>query len=664
MADGRGTAAFLLAALVLGVFVGLAAALLAWTIDGVESLTAAFGDWTMWTRAVFLVTIPIGLFASWLLNRVFGPGVSGGGVSETMVGLSLHGGYLPTRTIFAKLAATGVTLGTGGSGGREGPIALIGATIGSSLSRYTQFDHDRIRSLVAAGAGAGIAATFNAPIAGMLFAMEVILGSYAIRHLNAVVIAAVSASVTSQLLVGDHLILTSPPHALGSFREILLYIVLAGLAVGAGLMYLRTLDYTAAFAANVRIPGWLVPLLAGLVIGVIGLAWPESLGTGREYLSGLLALEEPSDLAWATLVMIAIAKMVTSGLTRASGGSAGTFMPSLLIGGIVGAGFATLMDPVWTLGVLSPGAFAVVGMACAFTTIARAPMTAVLIVFELTGNYELVLPLMLGAALATFIGDRFHPESAYTMPLRREGITLSRTEDIDLLDTVPVEHVMSDFDHALAPHNTLAEAAEYFDVSGHHGAPVVNDRGHLKGVLTVSDIAKAGGPSLSMTVAAAMSGDPITVTPDAPVSTALARMASLGVGRLPVVASDDKRRIVGMFRRESVVKAYDRALSMAKGRELYRERKRIRTQPGADFHEVTVPVGSAVANATVADIQWPSDSVLVSIQRSTQVMVPHGDTVIRALDRVIAFGSPEANDELETLVAEQISMERPALDDG
>jgi CIC family chloride channel protein len=355
--------------------------------------------------------------------------------------------------------------------------------------------------------------------------------------------------------------------------------------------------------------------------------------------------------------------MVTSSLTRASGGSAGTFMPSLLIGGIVGAGFATVMDPIWTLDVLSPGAFAVVGMACAFATIARAPMTSVLIVFELTGNYELVLPLMLGAALATFIGDRFHPESAYTMPLRRRGIVLARNEDIDLLDTVPVHQVMTNLDQPLAPYNTLAEAAEFFEVSGHHGAPVVNDLGNLVGVLTVADIAEAGGPSSSLTVAGAMSRDPITVTPDAPVSTALARMASLGVGRLPVVATDDRQQVIGMFRRESVVKAYDRALSMSKGRELYRERKRIRAQPGADFHEVSVPVGSAIANRAIRDIHWPSDSVLVSIQRGPQVMVPHGDTVIRALDRLIAFGSPKANDELAHMVAQVADLDTSTLAD-
>lgn len=650
MAQKRGAAAFVIAAVVLGVLAGLAAAVLAWLIDGVEIFTAELATWTTWSRAVFFVTIPIGLLVSWLLNRFLGPGVSGGGVSETMVGLSLHGGYLPTRSIFAKLVATAATLGTGGSGGREGPIALIGATIGSSLSRYTHFDHDRIRSLVAAGAGAGIAASFNAPIAGMLFAMEVILGSYAIRHLNAVVIASVGASVTAHLLVGEHLILTSPPHSFGSPWELLLYMLLAGIAVGFGLLYLRTLDFFSRWQTTKVVPRWTTPIIGGLGVAAIGFFWPHSLGTGREFLSGLLALDSPGDLVWQSLIVLALAKMVTSALTRSSGGSAGTFMASLFIGGVLGAAFAILLDPIWRFDDLSPGAFAIVGMACAFATIARAPMTAVIIVFELTGNYELVLPLMLGAAFATYVGDRFHSESAYTMPIRRRGITLPQTEDIDLLDTVTVGTVMSPTDDTLKPWNTLAQAAEYFETSGHHGAAVFNDQDKLVGILTLSDIADAGGPSHSRTVASAMSKDVITVSAEMPVSSALSRMATLGVGRIPVVAADDPTAVIGMFRRASVVKAYDSAVSMAKGRELHRERRRIRSQPGADFFEVVVPEGSVVANATVADIRWPTNSVLVSIQRGTQVMVPHGDTTIREDDVVIVFGSVEAHSDLVTLI--------------
>jgi CIC family chloride channel protein len=486
----------------------------------------------------------------------------------------------------------------------------------------------------------------------MLFAMEVILGSFAIRHLNAVVIASVGAAVTSHLLLGQEQFLTSPPHALGSAWDLLLYVLLAAIAVVFGLGYLLALDKITASRIPARIPGWITPVGAGLVVAGLGFFWPESLGTGQSFLSGLLSLTGPGDLLWGTLFIIAAAKILTSALTRAGGGSAGSFMPSLVIGGAVGAGFATLVAPVWTLSELHPGAFAIVGMACAFTAVARAPMTAVIIVFEITGNYELVLPLMLGAALATYVGDRFHPESAYTLPIKRRGISLPKNEDIDLLDTVDVLAVMQPLDGTLRPWNTLAEASEYFEISGHHGAPVLNDLGKLVGILTISDITRAGGPSTTIAVAQAMSPDVIAVTADVPVSIALSRMASLGVGRLPVVSSLDPKEVVGIFRRESVVKAYDSALSMTKGRELYRERSRIRSQPGADFFEVVIPTGSAIANADVASIEWPPNSVLVSVQRGATVMVPHGKTAIRTHDTITAFGSPAARDAIIALVSE------------
>lgn len=646
----RGTTAFLVAAVVLGILVGGATALLAVLIHGVETLALDLASWLSWGVWAAVLTVPIGMSVSWWINERLGPGISGGGVSETMIGMSLHGGYLPTRLIAPKIAATAATLGTGGSGGAEGPIAYIGASLGSTLSRYTNFDHDRIRSLVAAGAGAGIGASFNAPIAGMLFAMEVILRSFAIRHLNAVVISSVVAAVTAELLVGEELLLTSPAQRLGDPAELLLYVVLAFAAVGTGLLYLRALDTAAAIRLPKWMARWFKPILFGLTVGLLGVAWPESLGTGREFLQGLLFLEDHGAYVWWTLALIALAKIATSVITRSGGGSAGTFMPSLVIGGSVGAAFAIVVQQVTGFTELDTGAYAVVGMAAVFATVARAPLTSVIIVFELTGNYELILPLMLAAALATFFGDRFHPLSAYTMPLSRRGIALPSTEDIDLLDTVDVRVVMQDVDGVLHPWQSLADATEWFDETGHHGAAVVNDAGDLVGMLSVSDIVRAGGPVHSVAIADAMSRDPITITPDAAVSMALSRMASLGVGRLPVLGGPDGRELVGMFRRESVVNAYELALSMAKGRELYRERNRIRSQPGADFWVVEVSQGSPVANATVASVAWPSDAVLVSIQRSTAVLVPHGDTVLRVGDTLTAFGSPESRTEVDAIV--------------
>jgi CIC family chloride channel protein len=647
----RGTAGFLLASMLLGILVGVATSALAVLIEFVGDASINFSTWTGWGKWAVLLLVPTGLFVSWLLNRVFGPGISGGGVAATMVGLSLHGGYLPTRQFIPKIIATAFTLGMGGSGGREGPVAYIGGIIGSKLARVTGFDHDHIRSLVAAGAGAAIGASFNAPIAGMLFAMEVILGSFAIRHLNAVVIASVGAAVTANILIGQELILTSPPYDLNDPTELFWYALLAVFAVATGIFFLKFEDFAAKHHLPKRIPGWGRPLIYGISVALIGVVWPESLGTGLSFLNSLVRIPDAGTHVWWTLALIGIAKIVTSVLTREGGGSAGEFMVSLVVGGSLGAAFAIFAETYLGMGSLSVGAFAVVGMAATLATTARAPLTAVILVFELTNNYGLVLPLMLAAALATFLGDRFSPDSAYMAELKRQGIRLPKSEDIDLLDTVDVGEVMHKIDGVLHPWQTLAEAAEFFDMTTHHGAVVVNDREQLIGVLSLSDIVNAGGPSMNVTVGEAMSRDPITITPDLPVSMALARMASMGVGRLPVLSDQGNRRVVGMFRRVSVVNAYEKALSMSKGRELYRERKRIRSQPGADFFEISVEENSEIANKLIAEVTWPEDIVLVSIRRGNTVLVPHGDTQIRIQDVLTIFGTPECEVDLAQLAS-------------
>ena len=645
----RGHTAFLAASLLLGVLVGIGAALLVWAMEfvahGVTETDAFFGL----GKYVFLISIPLGLLGAWALNRWLGPDVSGGGVAETMVGLNLEGGYLATRLVPTKIIATAATLGAGGSGGREGPIVLIGGAIGSSLARYTRFGIDQVRSLVAAGAGAGIGASFNAPIAGMMFALEVILSSFAIRHVSAIVVTSVAAAVTTHTLVGEETFLRSPAYELNDPLQLILYALLAVLAVLFGTFFLRVLDITSVARLASRIPGWTLPLVVGVAVALIGLIYPETLGTGQEFLTQLLSLRNPGDFVWWALFIIAALKAVTAAITRKGGGSAGTFMPALVIGGAVGAGFAILIDPIWTFSRIDPGAFALVGMAAALAATARAPLTAVILVFELTGSYGLVLPLMLAAALGTLIADRIHPESAYTMSLARKGIRLPKSADIDLLDTVVVEEVMSKVDGVATPSMSMAEFEAELDRTRHHGMPVVLDR-DLVGVISVTDLEHVAGREAETTVGEEMSPHPITVTPDLPVSVALARMASLGLGRLPVVADDDPTRLVGMFRRESVVRAYHHALGLATGRALYRDRVKVRTQPGAAFFEAMVRRGTPIVGWQVKDVHWPDGAILVSIRRGSSVLIPHGETVVEVGDTITVFGTGESREDLGFLM--------------
>jgi len=655
--QSRGHSAFLVASLMLGVLIGIGASVLVWGIELVTRTVEQSEEGLNLGRWMVAISVPIGLGASWLLNRQFGPGVAGGGVVETMVAVNLEGGHLPAKPIGPKIAATAITLGTGGSGGREGPIVMSGAAIGSWFSRIGKFDLDRVKSFVASGAGAGIGASFNTPIAGMMFALEVILRSFAVRHISAVVITSVSAAVTTQLLVGEERFLSSPVFELEDPAQLILYALLSVVAVLVGILFLRILEATSNLRWPGRIPPWVAPIAFGLVVALIGVAYPETLGTGQEFLTGLISLLEPGDRVWGVLLLIALLKAVTSALTRQGGGSAGTFMPALVIGGAVGAGFAILVEPIWGLSEINPGAFALVGMAASLAATVRAPLTSVILVFELTGDYGLVLPLMLSAALATFIGDRLHPESTYETSLRRKGIHLPTGEDIDLLDTVTVGNVMSAVEDPAHPAMDIETLERLLASTHHHGVAVMEDD-RFVGVVTLHDIPPAAPHRAGLVVRDIMSTDPISVTADLPVSAALARMASLGLGRLPVVAADDSTRLLGMFRRQSVVDAYHYALGSSTDRHLYRDRVRVRTQPGASFFELEVKPGSPLAGMDLRDIPWPNDATLVSIRRGSSVLIPRGFTTIAAGDVLTLFGTGESREELAS------SMEPRSKDSG
>ncbi len=631
------------AALFVGILVGVGASLLVWSISGVAWLAERIGEASA-VRWSVLIVIPLGILASWVINRVWGPGISSGGVSETMIGLSLRGGYLATKTIGAKIAATAVTLGSGGSGGREGPVVQIGATIGSSFARYTRFGEDQIRGLVAAGAAAGIGASFNAPIAGMLFALEVILGNFAIRHLNAVVVASVAAAVTARELVGAEQILSAPTHELAHPAELLLYALLALIAVAVATLFLHILSITEKLAESR--PGIHLPIVLGLGTAALVVIEPRLAGSGQDYLSGLLRLSTESPDLGMTLVVIALLKTVTTSLTRAGGGSGGTLMPSLVIGGSLGAALTLMLQPIWGFSELNIGAFAVVGMAATFAATGRAPLTSILIVFEITGDYNLVLPLMLASSLSTFLVQRAYPDSVYTIPLRRRGIHLTQTEDIDLLDTVTVGQVMTLPTTVLTPDLSVREALEALRRGRHNGLPVVR-KGRLVGLATVSDL-EAAPPDAEL--ASVMTRSPITVSPKMAVSGALARMASLGVGRMPVVSDESPDHYLGMFRRESVVRAYHEALGASTDRSLFRERFKARTQPGASFFEMPIPVGSSVDGKFVKELSWPDSATLVSVRRGGSVLIPHGDTQLRTGDTITAFGSHDARVEMAYMV--------------
>jgi CIC family chloride channel protein len=594
--EPRGAAAFLILAGLVGVVVGLAAAALISSIEGLVLAVEKVGEHIAEPKWIPLVSVPLGLFLAWAIARRFAPEVAGDGVPEAIAAVAIRSGYMPTRAAPLKIIATSLVIGLGGSVGREGPIVQIGGSIGSSIARYGGLGEDRIRSLVAAGAGAAIGASFNAPIAGMLFALEVIIGQFAVRHLNAVVVASVAAAVTTRSIVGEEQILRAFPHRLQDPRELVLYVGLGLLAAAVGWVFLNVLRRGEAARS----------------------------------------LVSTESVVWGTALALVGYKMVAASLTLGVGGFGGVFMPSLFVGAALGAAYADLIDPLWRFSDLEPGAFAIVGMAATFAAVARAPLTSILIVFEITGDYGLVLPLMLAAALATLLGDWIHPDSIYVMSLARRGIRITRRSEIDVLDTVRVGDVATPPTEVADPTMTTATVQHLMDRIRHHGLPVV-DEGRLVGIVTVTDVIRAGGPSDRAVVADAMTPNPVTVTPDTPVSEALARMAALGVGRVPVVAPDEPKSLVGVFRREDAVEAYHLALGREVAHDLGRERLRARTSADAEFHDLEIPADSIADGRLLKEVPIPGGCTVVSIRRGPEVLVPDGSTELRAGDVLTVF---------------------------
>ncbi|TCK26838.1 chloride channel protein [Pseudonocardia endophytica] len=419
-------------ALIVGVGAGLGAVAFRYLIIGITWLVTGRDDFSdagrvasthlPWLGVWFLLLAPVlgGLVYGPLVHR-FAREARGHGVPEVMYAVARNGGRIPPRVAAVKALASALCIGTGGSVGREGPIVQIGSALGSSIGGWLRVPSHRLVLMVACGAAGGISATFNAPIAGVVFGLELILRAFTAEAFGVLVLSSVTANLLARSLVGDDTIFHLPRFALGSPAELPLY---ALLGLGAGLVgwgFSRFLYLVEdACDAMWRGPEWLRPGVGGLLLGALLLALPQMYGVGYPVLqSGITGA-----YAVGFLLLLAAGKMVATSLTIGIGGSGGVFAPSLFVGGMVGTAYGVAVHAVLPGLDLSPGAFGLVGMAAVFAGAAHAPITAVLIVFELTGDYPIILPLMAAVALATGVSHLISRENIYTLKLVRRGVDI------------------------------------------------------------------------------------------------------------------------------------------------------------------------------------------------------------------------------------------------
>lgn len=636
--DVQSVASLMVVATLVGLGTGLTAVVFIKTIgwitqfsfvQGVPQLLAPLGKSWIILLPILGALISGPMIAYWALEA------KGHGVPEVMQAIITNRGRIRPRVAVVKSLASSVCIGTGGSAGREGPIVQVGAALGSTAAQFLKLGTERTITLVACGAAAGIAATFNAPIAGVIFAMEVILGEFTTHYFGTVVVAAVAASIVSRRFLGSNPAFAIPTYNLVSPWEIPLYAVLGVLAALVGWSFVGVLYYLEDRFDFWHFPNALKPAVGAIVVGLTGLLFPQALGTGLSTIEQSLN----GSLPWNLLLLLVLAKLIATSFTLGSGNSGGIFSPSLFMGAMLGGAFGYGVHSLFPAVTASPGAYALVGMASVFAAAAHAPLTAVLIVFEMSGDYRLILPLMVTVGLSTLLSQNFRRFSIYTLKLVKKGIPLERDRDVDVMKALPVSEVMTQNPDVVKVDMSLKELAATFAQTRHHGFPVIDNRGQLFGVVTLQDLERVSDPSAreSMTVGDITVREIVVAYEDEPLSKALRYMSEKDVGRLPVVDHRDPTRLVGLLRRADIVRAYRSAILHKLEQQHQRQTLRLGQLSEAEILEIPLSSGMVGVGQRIKELDLPALALITSVRRGNQVIIAHGGTLLQPGDIVVAL---------------------------
>jgi chloride channel protein, CIC family len=554
---------FLIFSIIVGLGGGFGAVVFRWLIGLFNNLFFVKGQVFLgFMGKYYVIIIPaIGGLIVGLLTYFFAREAKGHGVPEVMRSILVGGGRIRPRVAAVKALASSVCIGSGGSVGREGPIIQIGSSIGSAIGQLFRLTEEKTKTLVACGAAAGIAATFNAPLGGIFFALEVILREYGLRNFSSVVLSSVTATVISRTFLGNHPAFITPSFALYNISDFLYYLVFSFCTAFIAWLFIQVLYKSEDVFNKFRMPEYLKPVLGGICIGLIGLYFPQIFGVGYE------VIEKTFNNGFSIwiLILLVFLKIFATSLTLGSGGSGGVFAPSLYMGALLGQAFGMVAHLVIPDTFIPPGAFALVGMASVFAGTSQAPISSILLLFEMTGNYQILPPLMITCVISSLLVRYKTKYSIYTLKLFRSGIDADTYKYGDLMESITVSNAMVPNVITVSPDDNITSVNDLINQTSHRGFPVVTYDHRLAGIITHKDINKALQTGLkNHKVIDCMSKDLVVCYPDESLKTALHKMAVKNIGRIPVVERGNAQHLLGILTRKSLLAAYNKAFEFHK----------------------------------------------------------------------------------------------------
>jgi CIC family chloride channel protein len=568
----------LLAALV-GIAAGIVGYIL-YDLIGLFTNLAFYHEWSVRFRSpansplgLWVIVIPaIGGVTVGFMAKYGSEKIKGHGIPEAMEAVLTSRSRIEAKVAILKPLSAAIAIGTGGPFGAEGPIIQTGGAMGSLVGQVISTTASERKVLLACGACAGMAATFNTPIAAVILAIELLLFEFRSRSFIPLAIASTLATSVRSLLLGQRSMFAMGNVSFEPFRGLPFYLLLGILCGIAAIGYTKALYWVEDQFERIKIDDLWHPAIGALGLGIIGYFVPRVFGVGYDTISDILN----NHLTLKVLLLIAIFKSIALLISLGSGTSGGLLAPMFMSSAALGGVFAVAVNLIFPAAHLSPGAYALVAMAAVFGAASRATFTFIVFAFEITHDYNSILPLMLGCVVADMIALRYLPNSIMTEKLYRRGLEVPREYEVSILKVVRVGEVMTQDVQPIPAAMTVRELAERISgimpVTGKfagersyrlaEGLPIVGKDGQLCGIITQTDLLRTleHDPKGELTVLEAGANKPIVAFPDEVVLDAMHRMLENKVGRLPIVSREDPKRMVGYFSRSSILSAWSRQI--------------------------------------------------------------------------------------------------------
>jgi CIC family chloride channel protein len=501
-----------------------------------------------WRRLV--IPVAGSLVTGFLLYRFF-PEARGSGIPQTKFAIFINNGYLSLRTVLGKFFCCSLSLASGIALGREGPSVHIGGGIASVLARAFGLSTSTVKALVPVGCSAALAAAFNTPIAAVLFSLEEILGDLHAPVLGSVVISSATSWMVLHLVLGDEPLFHVPSYQLVHPAEFAIYAALGVIGGLSSVLFVKLLlGIRTLFMKLPRHTAWLQPVAGGLTVGILGWYFPEVLGVGYDFVERVLGGYAPLKI----VALLAVLKIVATAMCYSSGNAGGIFGPSLFIGAMVGGSVGSVAHYLFPQTTANPGAYALVGMGAAFAGIVRTPLTSVIMIFELTRDYSIIVPLMISNLISFFISWKLQREPIYEALALQEGVYLPTSESREDLEGIRVGAVMCSGIESLPPDMKIKTARARLQAMQRNSWPVSSGN-RLLGVLTVRRLDEITDPDTPVRSALPNERYPYVYS-DHPLSYALERMGSAGADALPVVSRADRGELKGILTLSDVLAAF------------------------------------------------------------------------------------------------------------